>query len=1012
MAKSVVTIRPNTEKLPLESLLPKYAVHSSNLLRFAELSLATNRFVASEGGKRIFVFNLEQPSNPAQVITLRAASLSMAIRKDGKLLAVGCVNNDIELWDLDSLSQCGVFSGHLAPAQQMLWSSDGKYLASTSSSRIVRIWDVASRRLVRRLEEHSKPVSALCWSPSNRLLATGSSDGSIYVWEMKRNTILQTLIGHRGDVTSLTWNNDGSILISGGLDRTVRVWDITTGYLSNILEGHTFSISGITYVDIDKERQILISQTNAEIIAWQWGRWEIVARATLDFSYKYALDGFTLFAARTVNGSSTILSWNIDIQQIPLNESVIDTIYYSNAKCVLVGDTGVGKSALGLVLTGKPWVPTESTHGRRVWTFCNEEFEGDGRKETREVLLWDLAGQPGYRLIHQLHLNEVAVALVVFDARSDTDPFAGVRHWDRALRQAQRLQRNTDAPVSKFLIAARTDRGGISVSRDRIDALMKSMNFLSYVETSAKEGTSVDQLSLLIRSSINWNNLPRVSSTVLFQKIKAFLVRTKETGTLLLSIGSLFEAFIKEFPENSSVIDLQRQFETCIGLVEARGLIRKLSFGGLVLLQPELLDAYASALVNAAKDEPDGLGCINEEDARKGRFRIPEDERITDREQEELLLICMIEDLLRYEIALRENTGSSALLVFPSQLTRENPDLPDPEGKSGIFSFEGSILNIYATLAVRLSHSGFFKRKDWWKNAATFAFHIKEAARNRKNRKEPAAEFICGIYLREREEGRGEIITFFGDNVTDDVKDIFEDFIYSHLLKRSILDTLSFRRVIACESCETPLTELQIKRRRERGFEYIECVVCGERISIKEANKTSQEIAPAVPQMDKLADNQRELQTASSILQGKIAVGDYDVFLCHNEDDKEAVRTIDKRLRQRGILPWLDEKEIQPGMNWVVALEESIKKAKSAAVIIGKSGLGPWQHQELVALLIEFARRGNPIIPVLLADARIPDDLPVFLKGKKWVEFKNGSQNFYNSLCWGITGDKKWQTAV
>ncbi len=90
--------------------------------------------------------------------------------------------------------------------------------------------------------------------------------------------------------------------------------------------------------------------------------------------------------------------------------------------------------------------------------FDSREVDLDkGRKQTRETLLWDLAGQPGYRLVHQLHLNEVAAALVVFDGRSETDPFAGVRYWDRALRQARRTE-GSAMPLTKFLVAARTDR--------------------------------------------------------------------------------------------------------------------------------------------------------------------------------------------------------------------------------------------------------------------------------------------------------------------------------------------------------------------------------------------------------------------------------------------------------------------------------------------------------------------------------------------------------------------------
>ena len=62
----------------------------------------------------------------------------------------------------------------------------------------------------------------------------------------------------------------------------------------------------------------------------------------------------------------------------------------------------------------------------------------------------NLPAQPGYRVIHQLHLNEVAEALVVFDARSEIDPLAGVRHWARALRLAQERQGSLAVPLKKY----------------------------------------------------------------------------------------------------------------------------------------------------------------------------------------------------------------------------------------------------------------------------------------------------------------------------------------------------------------------------------------------------------------------------------------------------------------------------------------------------------------------------------------------------------------------------------
>lgn len=38
----------------------------------------------------------------------------------------------------------------------------------------------------------------------------------------------------------------------------------------------------------------------------------------------------------------------------------------------------------------------------------------------------------------------------------------------------------------------------------------------------------------------------------------------------------------------------------------------------------------------------------------------------------------------------------------------------------------------------------------------------------------------------------------------------------------------------------------------------------------------------------------------------------FDVFLCHNSEDKPEIRRIADDLLKRGIKPWLDEREIMP----------------------------------------------------------------------------------------------------
>lgn len=132
----------------------------------------------------------------------------------------------------------------------------------------------------------------------------------------------------------------------------------------------------------------------------------------------------------------------------------------------------------------------------------------------------------------------------------------------------------------------------------------------------------------------------------------------------------------------------------------------------------------------------------------------------------------------------------------------------------------------------------------------------------------------------------------------------------------------------------------------------------------------------------------------------------FDVFLCHNSADKAAVKKIGKMLMKKGIRPWLDEWNLIPGRPWQRALESQIKNIKSAAVFVGDSGFGPWTNMELDAFIREFALRSCPVIPVILPTAQATPELPVYLKGLHWVDFRCKKPSPIAQLIWGIRGEK------
>ena len=132
----------------------------------------------------------------------------------------------------------------------------------------------------------------------------------------------------------------------------------------------------------------------------------------------------------------------------------------------------------------------------------------------------------------------------------------------------------------------------------------------------------------------------------------------------------------------------------------------------------------------------------------------------------------------------------------------------------------------------------------------------------------------------------------------------------------------------------------------------------------------------------------------------------FDVFLCHNSEDKPVVREISRKLAQENIKAWLDEDEIRPGTSWQIELGRQIESIKSAAIFVGASGVGPWQNQEIQNLMSQFVKRECPVIPVVLPSAKTTPDLPWTLENLNYVDFRVPYPDPLQQLIWGITGEK------
>lgn len=483
--------------------------------------------------------------------------------------------------------------------------------------------------------------------------------------------------------------------------------------------------------------------------------------------------------------------WDLDFDVLLSTRAGARSVSYTNAKVMLLGDTGVGKTGLGVRLTEGLWRPTESTHGMNVWTLHSES--------EREVMLWDFAGQDEYRLVHQLFLNETNVALLLYDPTKSNDTFFGVDYWEKALRNA------VPGEVQKILVAARVDVGGVRMTASDIATHCQTHGYLAHYATSAETNEGCDELRKAIMAAIPWDRLPRTSSPEVFKRIKDFLAVVRQGNRVLMRETDLRAEFNRETSTNAQ--PTEAEFRTVIGHVETAGLIKRLSFGDFILLKPELLNGYAADIVDAARRHPDGLGAVCKADVLDGHIK-PKDEGGLSAADKIFLLHATVELFLRLGLALEQDGN----LVFPSKFNRKMPPLQEDPVVEVEFTFEGPVENLYTTLVVKLCYGGVFKLKKLWKNAAEFV---------------NARELVCGFQLQSKGDGQGTLRVFYAEGVRDGDKALFLKIIADHFSEKRT--EVERQRVYRCPklNCRQVVRDRNaVHQAQKRGLDAIPCQYC------------------------------------------------------------------------------------------------------------------------------------------------------------------------------------------
>jgi WD40 repeat protein len=189
------------------------------------------------------VATLSRP--PAQSTDQSAAILSVAFSPDGKMLAAGCNDGLVIVWEVPSGAVVKSLPDHQKAVNSVAFSPDGNLLASGSDDSTIRLWDLTTWA-AHDLKE-TRYIRVVAFSPDSKTLAAGGSDRSISIWNPSADKSSYHLQAHVGDIYSIAFAPAGNILASASSDGMIKLWNLTTQKELGTLSGHTGFVRSIAF---------------------------------------------------------------------------------------------------------------------------------------------------------------------------------------------------------------------------------------------------------------------------------------------------------------------------------------------------------------------------------------------------------------------------------------------------------------------------------------------------------------------------------------------------------------------------------------------------------------------------------------------------------------------------------------------------------------------------------------------------------------------------------------------
>lgn len=489
---------------------------------------------------------------------------------------------------------------------------------------------------------------------------------------------------------------------------------------------------------------------------------------------------------------------------------------YAVAKIALLGDAGVGKTALGWCLAGGRFTAHPTNHPLQFFILSDlSKALSDGTQ--RDAVIWDMASHPDYRLIHPLSTADANLALIVFDPTVRPDPLRPVTYWLEHLTASRKKR------CPAILVAARSEVGAPALTKKDFQGFCKKNGVLGrYVTTSAATGDGIPELRNRIKSLLNSAGVRSAAVASHFNTIKNSLLHVKEKKLRSSSVFSAQQLLNHLQKVGLSGVTTEELLEAVPQLANY-GYVRLVGVSETetrILISPELFDGLAASFVRVARQHPQGLGVLEEDRVLANDFAFPELRGLSAADQK-LMLRSVVLAFLERNLTLRclrEVVGQKSLLFFPDLVSTKRPKLNDTrvfqDGAS--YTVKGDIDYLFSVLVVSLGYTNMFLKADHWQDSARYEMHD---------------GLICGFRIEDERDAELDLVLFFDGAADQTTRTVFRGLVESFLVRRN----LSFRRYdpVYCGDCNHQIDRKTVRNRLIDLKDWAHCTNCGASLSLQ-----------------------------------------------------------------------------------------------------------------------------------------------------------------------------------